>query len=686
VLDRVDSATPPAGTPTGPVLRYGIDEPRPGATVHGTIRVRGWAATDDRPVLAAVVHLDGRLVGHGATGTVDRADLVEALGWTSLRGAGWDFEADLGTQAYGCQTELVVTVWPDSGGVPIALDPVPVVFDTLPTDPDGGDANDFQVGIDGPESPAVVEHDVIRLTGWIFHLRYPVSSLDVVANGRHLGRARLGLARPEFGRPSLPINAPISGFEFVLDPADLPESEPVVRIQLVARHSAGRPVVVASRVFRRARGPEAVETVPAVEARIRGTVPRPDRDADVFDLVVFTHQLGYGGGQLWLSELLSRAGAGKAFPCTVVSLSDGPLRGELERAGIRVRVTQHFPVDRLASYEGRVDELSALVAMEGHTVALVNTLSMALGADVTRRLGIPTVWAIHESFTATTYWSHALGGLALTPGIRVRFEEALGASSCLVFEAEATRLLYADLAGPGRSVVIPYGIDTATVEAFCAATDRAEVRDGFGIGDDRRVALVMGTTEARKAQTRLVEAFARVAPDHPDWDLVFVGDTGTPYADALRRFVTDCNLDGRVRTVPVIPDIYPWYRAADVLVSASDVESLPRSALEAMCFGVPVLATSVFGLPELITDGRNGFLMESADLDALEAGFRRVLAMAPSLIHEVGDDARRLILDHYDSAGYAADIIWLLEQMLRDPTVVPSEVVPARGHRPAPLP
>jgi D-inositol-3-phosphate glycosyltransferase len=683
-----DGMRTPAKGPLGAVLRYGIDQPIRGAALPGTgtTRVVGWAATGDRPVLAVAVHLDGRLVGHTATGTEERPDLVEALGWESLRWAGWALDVDLGKHVEGGCTELVITVWPDGDEQPIVLDPVPVVLGPVPAgEPEAVGAAEFRVGIDQPDDGATIGPDAMRMAGWVLHDRYPISSLDVVVNGRHAGRARLGLARPELHGSDLPARAPVSGFEHVLDLDDLPESESVVRIQLVARASGGVPVVVASRVCRRRSGAGPGEVLPVAATRSpRATDPA--QVAGEFDLLVFTHSLDYGGGQLWLSELLGRAGAGRAFSCTVVSPVDGPLRSEFERVGIRVRVTQPFPVDSLASYEGRVAELMAYVSSGGHTVALVNTLSLAIGADVTRRLGIPTVWAVHESFTASTFWSHALAGRTLPSGIRARFEEALRDTSCLVFEAEATRRLYVGRAGPGRAVVVPYGIDTAAVGKFVAGTDRAAMRDALGIVGDRRVALVMGTTEPRKAQTRLAEAFALVAGDHADWDLVFVGDTGTPYADALRRFVTDAGLDGRVRIVPVVPDTYPWYRIADILVSASDVESLPRSALEAMCFGVPVLATSVFGLPELLTDEVTGFLIEPGDLDALVAGLHRVLGMDPTRIRQVGDSACQLILDHYDSQGYATDIIGLLEEMRRDPAIAPAEILATRVRRGAPHP
>lgn len=675
LLDRVDGGTGPL-VDRAPHLRYSIDEPAPGSTVQGKIWVRGWAAWDDRPVLAVAVHLEGRLVGWASTGIDDRPDVAEALGCDPLRRAGWSVDADLGSQPIAQPSLLVVTVWPDVASGPVALDPVPVVFGpAVEVPPDGVAGEEIHAHFDRPGGDELIGLEAVRLEGWIYHDRHLVASVDVIANGRHAGRARLGLARPDLGGPGRLAHVPLSGFEHVLDLALFPVDERVVRVQLVARVSGGHPVVAASRVFRRATGGEdARELTPVGPGTSGHRVRRPGPGtSDPFDLVVFTHDLGYGGGQLWLSELLAQAGAGRAFPCTVVSPSDGPLRGEFEAAGMTVRITQPYPVDSLASYEGRVDEISLLVASGGHTVALVNTLLVALGADVTRRLGIPTVWAIHESMSATTYWSHALGSLAIPSGIRRRFEETLRDTSALVFEAEATCVLYASLAGPGRSVVIPYGIDTAAVQAFADSNPRDRARGRLGISSDRKVALVMGTTEPRKAQTRLAQAFARVAADHPDWDLVFVGDTGTPYADALKSFVSESGLGERVRTVPVVPDIYPWYRAADLLVSASDIESLPRSVLEAMCFGIPVAATSIFGLPELISDGETGFLFEPGDLDALTGAFRRAFSTPPEQMATIGAAARRLILDAYDSAGYATDIISLLERMRRDPGMLPSE-------------
>jgi glycosyltransferase involved in cell wall biosynthesis len=99
-----------------------------------------------------------------------------------------------------------------------------------------------------------------------------------------------------------------------------------------------------------------------------------------------------------------------------------------------------------------------------------------------------------------------------------------------------------------------------------------------------------------------------VAEEHSDAFLILVGDTGSPYGEAVRSYVAAAGLQNRVLISRVVPEPYQWYASADLLVCPSDVESRPRCALEAMAFDGPVLATEVFGLPEQIKDGENGYL------------------------------------------------------------------------------
>jgi glycosyltransferase involved in cell wall biosynthesis len=188
----------------------------------------------------------------------------------------------------------------------------------------------------------------------------------------------------------------------------------------------------------------------------------------------------------------------------------------------------------------------------------------------------------------------------------------------------------------------------------------------------------MGTTEPRKAQLLIAEAFASISTQYPNTTLVIVGDTGSAYADTLREFARAADLDGQIRVVPVVRDTLPWYRSADILLCASDIESLPRSVLEAMACGLTILATSVFGLPELLSDGETGFLFEPRSRSALIAALRRVLDLEPRSLEQVGRAGQRHVVANYDSSGYTTDILAILRGLIEDPRASPKQFLNPR--------
>src|SRR5262249_54524937 len=154
--------------------------------------------------------------------------------------------------------------------------------------------------------------------------------------------------------------------EYWMDLTSVSAAASTVKLQLVARSSDARPVPLFERLL------PVRPAAPAVDRSERSAVHRRRRESVLssidapraadLNLVDFTHQLDYGGGQLWLDELLKKAGAGSRFACTVISFKDGPLREAAERRGIAVHVTDEPPVDDPERYEGRITELAALVA------------------------------------------------------------------------------------------------------------------------------------------------------------------------------------------------------------------------------------------------------------------------------------------------------------------------------------
>jgi D-inositol-3-phosphate glycosyltransferase len=306
---------------------------------------------------------------------------------------------------------------------------------------------------------------------------------------------------------------------------------------------------------------------------------------------------------------------------------------------------------------------------------VVNTMGAFIGADLARRLQIPAVWAIHESYPPGEYWHAAYGPAGSDPYVRAQAVETLADAAALVFEADATRRQYEPYADGRRLLTVPYGITVADVDRYRADADRTALRRANGIPDDATLLLCMGTYEPRKGQGALATAFAQIADQFPETMFAFVGDTGGPYAEAVRDVVGRLGLSDRVRLVPVVADIYAWYLMADALVSASDVESLPRSVLEAMAFETPVLAASVFGLPELITDGVTGLLCAPRDIDALVEGLRRLLTLEPDRRAEIGSAGAKLIRERHDASIYAGVYRVLLRGLLDDPRALPRDLL-----------
>jgi glycosyltransferase involved in cell wall biosynthesis len=117
---------------------------------------------------------------------------------------------------------------------------------------------------------------------------------------------------------------------------------------------------------------------------------------------------------------------------------------------------------------------------------------------------------------------------------------------------------------------------------------------------------------------------------------------------------------------------------ADLVVCASDIESLPRSLTEAMAFGTPVLSTRVFGVPELIEDGVNGFLCEPRDVADMARGLDRVLAMPSDDLAAVARAGRERVLARHDPDTCAGQVLQLVEGLARDPGALPADVLAVR--------
>lgn len=499
--------------------------------------------------------------------------------------------------------------------------------------------------------PPKLRRTSVLVKGWVLFPSGATDRLELFLDGKPLGRARLGVARVDVGQHWDSPFAATSGFELNADLTgwDGPDGEAsLVAVATSAENE--RHELESLSVTVTSEPPSASKLPPTkpVERDLPGPRPR---------VLVFTHQLGLGGAQLYLLDLLRQLVKTEAGSFVVVSPLDGPVREDLEALGIPVHISSPISFDDLGSHLGRVEELVAWAGPRDFDAVLINTATTLSfpGAEVAERLDLPVVWAIHESFPPSFLWAD------LSPEVRERLDRALQRSSYLVFEADATRRLFEPTAGSARCLTLPYGLDFEPIDQARGRFDRAQARRKAGIPDDAEAIVCIGTVEPRKAQALLAQAFDRIAAEHPRAHLYFVGGREDENSEALQSYIEANSTSDRIELIPLTPEVQLWYGLADVLVCASDVESLPRTVLEAMAWETPVLATEVFGLPELITDGETGWLCEPRDLVALAAGLDRALTSSAEERVAIGRAGRELVQERHSLERYGRQIAELLD-------------------------
>ena len=212
---------------------------------------------------------------------------------------------------------------------------------------------------------------------------------------------------------------------------------------------------------------------------------------------------------------------------------------------------------------------------------------------------------------------------------------------------------------PARIVRFPLGIDT---RAFAtpntpANTLRGAWRKAHRIADDRPLILYVARLVPSKNVRLLIEVADRLAnpapPAVPSEFTVAVVAEGSELAD-LAAEIGRRGLVDRVRLLgpSFLPELADAYRSADVFCSTSDYEGFGLAVVEAMAAGLPVVATAVGGVTDLVVDGETGSLVDAGDADALATALRPLLdgPDAPARRARLGRAGRARALARFDVA------------------------------------
>jgi glycosyltransferase involved in cell wall biosynthesis len=264
---------------------------------------------------------------------------------------------------------------------------------------------------------------------------------------------------------------------------------------------------------------------------------------------------------------------------------------------------------------------------------------------------------------------------AIYPGEATRMVRwRLNGADALVGVSKFTADSYPRLAGvpTGNVFAVLNAVDPRVFTPEVAAAGRDEMRRRLGLPTDVPVIACVARMTRWKAQHTVIDAFARVRGQFPDARLVLAGLCGDSapdgqgsYRDYLDRRVESLGLTECVSFVGFLSqaDMPRFYGAIDVLAHPSHEEPFGLVLVEAMASEKPVVAINGGGVPEIVTSGRDGYLLPMEAPDAMADVLLRVLC-DPAHAAEIGQAGRRRVLEAFTPEIQAAAMLRVYEQVL----------------------
>ena len=215
--------------------------------------------------------------------------------------------------------------------------------------------------------------------------------------------------------------------------------------------------------------------------------------------------------------------------------------------------------------------------------------------------------------------AHRRVAFPIRRGILSRWKYARGPDRVIAISRRARDVLVACGVPSDRVVVIHSAVDLTPAPS----PPGQSLRERLGAAGSAPLVFTLAALVPAKDHPTLIEAAARLRPREPGTRWA-VGGEGR-LLEAMRSEVARRGLDGRVRYLGFLDDGRARIREADVFVLTSSSEALGTSLLDAMAAGVPVVATRVGGIPEVVEHERTGLLAPSGDAAAIAAAIDRLL-------------------------------------------------------------
>ncbi len=327
-------------------------------------------------------------------------------------------------------------------------------------------------------------------------------------------------------------------------------------------------------------------------------------------LLLVTHNLNYEGAPLFLLEYAAFMVKHEGFTVDLLAAEDGPLRGAYEALGIRVALIDRHPLHGArtdAEFAEQVQVMRGKVDLAAVDVVLCNTVACWWGVHLAAAAGKPSLLYIHESASIKRFFSKALH-----PHMQHVARAAFRQATRVCFLCRSSRTYFEEFNDYDNYRFVSSWIDLPRIEAFKRQLSRAALRRKHGFADDEIIIANVGTVCERKGQhifIRTIDTFMKHYAAGEKYRFLFVGGRPGEYQDSLVRDMAMLGI-ANVDIITETREAYDFFALSDMFVCTSYEESFPRVLLEAMAFGTPIVSTDVHGIPEMVTDKAEAYLVE----------------------------------------------------------------------------
>jgi glycosyltransferase involved in cell wall biosynthesis len=224
-----------------------------------------------------------------------------------------------------------------------------------------------------------------------------------------------------------------------------------------------------------------------------------------------------------------------------------------------------------------------------------------------------------------------------------RYTNFLAQKTTAVCDTCAERYIRIGAFRPEQLVSIPNGI---VVSRFVRNAEKgAQLRKELGL-ENKLVGVMVARMEPPKDQGLLLRAWAEAVKKHPTLHLLLLGDG--PDRGELEELAKTLGVIDCVRFMGVRKDVNAFLSMADFFLLITNMEGMPVSSLEACAASLPLIGSRAGGIPEVVLDGKTGFLVPTNDLNALVTAIDKMASLSPAERAAMGAAAYQLASSRYD--------------------------------------